>query len=137
MAIYREEVVYVDPTSANRHPDGRQDMLSASPLRSDAHGTAYGTIAVTYGADFGQGYTSNAGTTQAVCIKAGDELAVLAALGNRLRGLHQEEEATNGTLVTTVEKLRVLLMGLGLSAEQQEFLISGLTEALPTLELPL
>lgn len=111
MAVYKDEVVYEDPTCL----DASQgvDVLSASPAYNN--GRNYGIISVTHGAKF-VGDSNRHGATQSVCVEPGRELRVLAALGDKLRGVRDGD--ANGTIVVTVDRLRGIAMRLGLSEEQ-------------------
>lgn len=119
MSIHRDSVVYTDPT------DGH-NVLSAEP--SCNNGACYGTVAVTNGVDFGNGFFDNRGTTQSVCVKPGEELTVLAALGDRLRGV-RSDDTVNRTVVASIAVLKKFAGDLGLTADQTEYLISRFTTA--------
>lgn len=112
MSIHRDDVIYADPTN-------KRDVLSATP----SNGASYGTISVTHGTYFNNGFYDNHGRTQSVCVKPGEELAVLAALGDQLRGI-RPDEPDNRTIVGTVAALKELAASLGLDVGQTQSLIS-------------
>lgn len=105
MSTDLSSVVYVDPTTSYDTPH-RVDVLTAHPARNN--GACYGTIGAVRGANFDGTGISNDGRSVAVCIRPGDEQAVLAALGNVLRGNHPWDEDADRTAVTTTAQLGVL-----------------------------
>ena len=119
MAIHLDTVVYIDPTDSG-------DVLSAEAASKD--GARYGTIAVTHGAVFDDSGCDQRGMTQSVCVRPGDELAVLAVLGDRLRGI-TAHDSPDRTLVGTVGLLRELAAGFGLTQDQVADLIDCFTTA--------
>jgi hypothetical protein len=119
MSIHRDSVVYTDPTNA-------RNVLSANPPYND--GACYGTVSVTHGADFRNGFYDNHGTIQSVCVKPGEELAVLAALGDQLRGV-RSDDSDNKTVVGTVAALKTFADNLKLTEDQTAALISRFTAA--------
>ena len=117
MSIHLDSVVYTDPTD-------QHDLLSATPTYNN--GVCYGTISVTSGADFGNSSYDNRGTTQVVCVKPGDELTLLAALGDRLRGV-RFDEPDNKTVVGTIADLREFANSLRLTEDQTNRLLGLFT----------
>jgi hypothetical protein len=94
--IFRDEIVYVDPTNA-------ADALNVSKPRQD--GRVYGAIGVTHGVDLDNGQNIlNGGRSQSICVRPGDEKALLAAIGDRLLGA----EGGKQTVVATVAELQAL-----------------------------
>ncbi len=118
MAIDRHSVVYRDPTD-------EQDVLSATPGRQD--GAVHGTISVTRGAKF-QGDISNGGTTQSVCVRVGDELTVLAKLGDKLRNIGGQEPDER-TVVSTIANVKHFASQTGLTPRQLRELLAYFTTA--------
>lgn len=97
MTTYTTDVAYIDPTNPF-------DMLTAHPATNG--GASYGTIGVVYGAVLPVGASmSNDGASQCVCIEPGRELAVLAALGNKLMGLDPATDVDDQVLVITRDQL--------------------------------
>lgn len=124
MGIFREDVVHVDPTG------DRRDVVSATA----ASGTHFGTVSVTHRADFGNDMVSNAGTTQSVCVRPGDEHAFLAQLGGRLCKRYGDSP---GVYVTDVEKFAAACQAAGLTDEQIATLEEAMTKSPDELNLDL
>lgn len=118
MSIHRDHVIYADPTCPTSN-------LSAYPATQG--GQSFGVISVTQDCDFAGGQFDNKGRTQSVCIKTGDELAVLAALGNTLRSV--ETGSADQTLVITELELHRRGKFLGLTTEQLNSLLKVFTKA--------
>jgi hypothetical protein len=93
MSLHRDDVVYVDPTMPF-------DVLSAKPMGKD--GQIYPTISVSVDVEFGDDQYAQRCRTLVVCINPGDEMLVLALLGDRLRG---QSDDTSPTVVASLDKL--------------------------------
>lgn len=112
---YESQVVYRDPTCTDTERFGI-DVLSVTPPEHD--GRVYGVISITHGARFQDGL-DNEGQRQSVCVKPGDELRMLAALGDKLRGVREgDPNLNNSTLVVTASRLKEIAMRCGLTEAQ-------------------
>lgn len=110
---YLKDVVYVDPTGQRTD---RHDALAATPHHPADPGLEnehYGCISVVHGVVFsGNAQHTNSGRSQSVCINPEDVNSVLAALGDRLRGVGngrgEDHDSGNTTIVITVAELEKL-----------------------------